>query len=75
VGNHRVTFDGDGAKGDTYCIAHHLSVNGEGVPTNLEMLVRYSDVYARDGDGWLIARRTVGYMWTRLTPVDASGLS
>ncbi|WP_285693512.1 nuclear transport factor 2 family protein [Actinomadura sp. NBRC 104412] len=74
VGNHRVTLDGDRAAGDTYCLAHHVFADDEGVPSTMEMLVRYLDRYIRDDGDWLIDRRTVTYLWTRVTPVDAAGL-
>jgi hypothetical protein len=50
-------------------------VDGEGVPSTMEILIRYLDDYTRDGDDWLIAHRTVAYQWTRITPVDGSGLA
>jgi len=66
VGNHRYELEGDGARGEIYCLAHHLSTNGER-HTDSVMHIRYLDRYRRDPDGaWRIAEREVRPDWTEL---------
>ncbi|ADP83548.1 nuclear transport factor 2 family protein [Pseudofrankia inefficax] len=73
VGNHRCQIDGDRAAGEAYCEAHHLHADEAGVPTDLRMVIRYGDAYARGADGlWRFARRTVNVLWQEIAPVSAS---
>jgi hypothetical protein len=50
-----VVLDGDGATGESYCIAHHLyEVHGQ--RTLMLAFIRYLDQFARQSDGsWLFA--------------------
>jgi ketosteroid isomerase-like protein len=56
---------GDGAVGEVYCTARHLSRTRHGA-TDFVMLIRYVDRYARGGDGWRIAHRKLFLDWTEL---------
>ena len=64
VGQSRYDVDGDGATGEVYCLAHHLSGG-----TDLLMLIRYDDRYRRGHDGWRIAHRRVLVDWKEIRPV------
>ncbi|WP_396447527.1 nuclear transport factor 2 family protein [Actinomadura sp.] len=44
------------ATGEIACVAHHMSVRGDGV-SDLVWHCRYTDVYRLDGRTWRIARR------------------
>jgi uncharacterized protein (TIGR02246 family) len=69
LGNHIADVDGDVASGLTYCMAHHLRDDR----TNLLMMVRYRDRYARSPDGeWLITQRDVLVDWTETRQADLS---
>jgi SnoaL-like protein len=68
----------DGATGEVYCIAHHLTVGeAEEDVEDVVMYIRYADRYERDvGDArWLIADRLVQVDWTETRaanqPADA----
>ena len=74
VCNHLCAVDGDTAAGETYCVAHHLLVDEQGTPTDLEMLVHYTDSYARGEDGWRFRERRIAVLWTSRHPGDDSGL-
>jgi hypothetical protein len=65
VGNHRVTLEGDAARGDAYCVAHHLTGKSDFV-----MHIRYEDTYVRTADGWRIATRDLRLLWTADLPVN-----
>ena len=62
VGGQVVTIDGDGATGDTVCLAHHVYEKG-GARRMLVMAVRYADTYAREPGGWGFAERQLTLDW------------
>lgn len=63
VGNHIYDIEGDVAKGEVYCVAHH--VHGEpGARKDHVMMIRYQDQYIRTADGWRIAQRELHVDWT-----------
>ncbi|WP_242907286.1 nuclear transport factor 2 family protein [Actinomadura terrae] len=47
------------ATGHVACVAHHLSEEESGKPTDFAWHFRYSDAYRREGGFWHIERRTV----------------
>lgn len=75
VGNHVCSVDGDGATGQTYCLAHHVNQNPMG-GTDYVMVICYDDTYRRGTDGcWRFARRRVLTQWTEtrtINPVPTS---
>lgn len=67
---------GDGeATGEVYCLAHHLSIDGDGDGgTSYVMHMRYLDDYQRDDAGeWKIAERTAHVDWTETRPANPDG--
>ncbi len=62
VGGQVVTIDGDGAAGDTVCLAHHV-YDSAGARRMLVMAVRYSDTFARHPGGWGFAERRLSLDW------------
>jgi ketosteroid isomerase-like protein len=54
VGPADLRVDGDSARGEVHCVAHHLERGTDKVLT-----IRYADVYRRTDAGWRIAERTV----------------
>jgi len=57
-----VTLVGDKATGDAYCMAHHLSVNGEKRQLMVAAL-RYADVFRKIDGAWLFAERRLYVDW------------
>jgi ketosteroid isomerase-like protein len=57
--------EGDGASGEVYCTARHLTRTRHGA-TEYTMLIRYQDRYARVAGGWRIAERDLIVDWTGL---------
>jgi hypothetical protein len=53
----------DTAIGETYCLAHHLTV-AEGKRCLMIASLRYLDSFVKQGDGWLFAERQLFVDWT-----------
>ena len=56
------TLNGDRATGETYCIAHHVRVDGEKRGLMLAYL-RYLDTFAKTDGAWLFAERLLYVDW------------
>jgi len=63
LGQSTYAEDGDGATGEVYCTAHHLTRTRHGA-NDFTMLIRYQDRYVRIGGAWKIAERTLLNDWT-----------
>ena len=57
-GQSTVTLDGDGATGETCCIAHHV-FPGDGGRKIMLAYLRYLDVFAKEDGRWLFAERNL----------------
>ena len=69
IANQYLDIAGDSAKGETYCMAHHIrQVEGKGL-MNYVMGIRYLDEYRRTGEGWKIALRELQVEFTEDRPV------
>ncbi len=64
----RVTIEGDGAVGETYCTASHLLRDRDAI---LVWAIRYQDAWRRDETGWRFIRRSLLLDWTDTRPVSA----
>jgi len=62
-------IDGDRATGEVYCVANHV-FEKEGVPTKLDMGIRYEDNYTREAEGWVIQRRFFNMVWETERPMN-----
>jgi SnoaL-like protein len=67
IGSPLIRVDGDIAQTDTYCVAHHLSVESDMI-----IGLRYVDRFERRQGRWLIARRVCSFDWTYTVPIDAA---
>ena len=62
-GQNSVWFDStERARGYSYCIAHHLSVE-EGVQKRMVAAMRYEDVFVKQNGKWLFAERKLLVDW------------
>jgi ketosteroid isomerase-like protein len=69
VANQYIDVAGDSAKGEAYCLAHHIrDVEGKG-SMDYFMAIRYLDEYTRTDDGWKIAVRELQVEFTEDRPV------
>jgi ketosteroid isomerase-like protein len=62
-GQSTVEIEGNEAKGESYCLAHHLTVDGE-KRTLMVASIRYLDTFSREGGTWLFAERKLMVDWT-----------
>ena len=63
------TLSADRATGEAYCLAHHVTVDGEKRRLMIASL-RYYDTFVKRDGGWLFAERQLYVNW-----VDERGLS
>ncbi len=61
-------LDGDGARGQVACVAHHL-VTRDGETKDHVWHLRYDDAYRRTPEGWRIARRSLHVAFLETRPV------
>ncbi len=72
VGQQQTEIAGDTATGETYCIAHHLTMPDDGSPaTDFVMFIRYQDQFVRLDEGWRFASRELHIDWTETRPVES----
>jgi hypothetical protein len=69
-GQSTITLDGDRAKAETYCLAHHLWVE-DGQRTLMVMSIRYFDRFVRQDGEWLFAERQLIADWTDKRPSES----
>ena len=62
-GQSTVRLNGDTATGESYCIAHHLTVSGD-ERTLMLASIRYLDDFAKVDGKWRFARRKLMVDWT-----------
>jgi hypothetical protein len=66
--NHLVEVDGDSAKGQVYCCARHLALDGKSA---LNVIIRYEDEYRRMDGKWRIADRKIRFLWDEVHPAGS----
>jgi ketosteroid isomerase-like protein len=67
-GQSTVVLDGDRATGESYCLAHHLSVDQNGERTLMVAAIRYLDTFVKQDGVWLFAERRLMIDWTDTRP-------
>jgi ketosteroid isomerase-like protein len=67
-GQSTISLDGDRASGESYCMAHHLSVGEDGQRTMMIASIRYLDELIKQGGEWLFAERRLMVNWTETRP-------
>ena len=70
-GQSTVTLDGDQATGESYTIAHHLSVGEDGQRTLMVASIRYLDEFVKQDGQWLFAERRLMVNWIDTRPSTA----
>lgn len=72
VANQHVEVRGDEARGETYCVAHHL-YEKDGVTYDHALYIRYRDRFSRPAGRWLFRERRLWVGFTSDRPLDATG--
>jgi ketosteroid isomerase-like protein len=70
-GQSTVALDGDRATGESYCLAHHLSVAGDGQRTLMVASIRYLDEFVKQDGQWFFAERRLMVNWIDTRPSTA----
>jgi hypothetical protein len=70
-GQSRVTISGAAATGESYCLAHHVSVEGD-ARTIMIASIRYEDTFTKLGGTWLFSERRLYVDWTDTRPISSS---
>ena len=68
-GQSTVRINGDQATGESYCIAHHVTVADDGSRTLMIASIRYLDEFVKQRGEWLFAERRLMVDWTETRPV------
>ena len=67
-GQSTVSLDGDRATGESYCLAHHLTIGEDGQRTMMIASIRYLDEFVKQDGQWLFAERRLMVNWTETRP-------
>jgi ketosteroid isomerase-like protein len=70
-GQSTIALDGDQATGESYCLAHHLSVAEDGQRTLMVASIRYLDEFRKLGGQWFFAERRLMVNWIDTRPSTA----
>ena len=70
-GQSTIALDGDRATGESYCMAHHLSVGADGQRTLMIAAIRYDDGFVKQDGAWLFAERRLMVDWIETRPLSA----
>jgi SnoaL-like domain len=68
LGQSTIVLDKDQATGETYCLAHHISVS-DGKRSIFVASLRYYDVLVRTDERWLFGERKLIVDWTETRPI------
>jgi hypothetical protein len=71
-GQSTVWMDGNRATGESYCLAHHLSVGEDGQRTMMIASIRYLDEFVKQNGQWFFAERRLMVNWTETRPSAAA---
>ena len=69
-GQSTVHLNGDTATGESYCIAHHLTIDGD-KHTLMLASIRYLDEFVKVDGEWRFARRKLMVCWTETRASEA----
>src|ERR1700761_1528619 len=62
-GQSTTVLNGDHASGVTYCLAHHVKVDGS-ARSLMIAVIRYLDAFIKQDDAWFFSQRKLMVVWT-----------
>jgi hypothetical protein len=68
-GQGTVAISGAAATGESYCLAHHVSIEGD-EHTIMIAAIRYEDTFAKLDGAWLFSERRLYVDWTDTRPIS-----
>jgi ketosteroid isomerase-like protein len=69
-GQSTMVLDGDHASGVTYCLAHHVKVDGS-ARSLMVAAIRYLDSFVKQDGAWFFRQRKLMVDWTETRPLGA----
>jgi len=72
VHNDLVWIDGDTARGETYCVAHHLTKQSETTASDYIMSIIYDNQFRKIDGRWYFSHRKLNLRWSKTDTVDIS---
>ncbi len=72
VHNDLVWVDGDTARGETYCVAHHLTKESDTKASDYVMFILYDNKFRRENGRWYFSHRKLNLKWSKTQSVDIS---
>ena len=73
VHNDMVWIDGDTARGETYCVAHHLIKESDTKASDYVMFILYDNKFRRVNGRWYFSHRKLNLKSSKTQTVDISG--
>ena len=70
VHNDLVWVDGDTARGETYCVAHHLTKESETTASDYIMSIIYDNQFRKIDGRWYFSHRKLNLRWSKTDKVD-----
>ena len=67
-GQSATRLDGDHASGVTYCLAHHVKVDGS-ARSLMIAAIRYLDTFVKQDGAWFFSQRKLMVDWTETRPL------
>lgn len=67
-GQSTITLDENRATGESYCLAHHASVDESGQRALMIASIRYLDEFTKQDGDWFFAERRLMVDWTETRP-------
>ena len=73
VHNNMVWIDGDNtARGETYCVAHHLTKQTDTEASDYIMYIIYDNTFRKENGRWYFSHRKLNLRWSGADTVDIS---
>jgi uncharacterized protein (TIGR02246 family) len=72
VHNDLVWIDGDTARGETYCTAHHLTKESDTKASDYIMSIIYDNQFRKVNGRWYFCHRKLNLRWSKTDKVDIS---
>jgi len=73
VHNDLVWIDGDNtARGETYCVAHHLTKESDAKASDYIMYIVYDNQFRKENGRWYFSHRKLNLRWAGADTVDIS---
>jgi uncharacterized protein (TIGR02246 family) len=73
VHNNMVWIDGDTARGETYCTAHHLTKVTDATAFDYIMSIVYDNQFKKIDGRWYFSHRKLNLRWSSTDTVNISG--